>query len=81
MISGDHIETATATARKAGILQESDESNNYAVMHADAFESKVGMNENDQVADMQIFRNIMNELRVLARAKPVHKYMIVQGLK
>jgi magnesium-transporting ATPase (P-type) len=47
MISGDHIETATATARKAGILQDIDESNNYAVMHADAFESKVGMNEND----------------------------------
>jgi hypothetical protein len=30
---------------------------------------------------MQTFRNIMNELRVLARAKPIHKYMIVQGLK
>jgi len=27
MISGDHIETAAATARKAGILQDSDQGN------------------------------------------------------
>lgn len=47
LVSGDHIETATATARKAGILQESDEGSSFAVMHADDFERKVGINEDE----------------------------------
>lgn len=28
-----------------------------------------------------MFRQIMHELKVLGRAKPIHKYMIVEGLK
>lgn len=35
MISGDHIETATAVARKADILKSSELGLTYAVMHAD----------------------------------------------
>jgi len=83
MISGDHIETARVTALKAGILEEADDQDRqeYAVMHADTFEQKVGLNEDDKIADMQMFRTIMNDLRVLARAKPIHKFMIVEGLK
>jgi len=50
-------------------------------MHADTFENKVGKDENDHPVDIELFRTIMNELRVLGRAKPYHKYMIVQGLK
>ena len=50
-------------------------------MHAEKFEVKVGMNEEGKVADMQTFRTIMNDLKVVARAKPVHKFMIVEGLK
>lgn len=50
-------------------------------MHADTFENKVGKDENDHPVDIELFRTIMNEMRVLGRAKPYHKYMIVQGLK
>ena len=45
LVSGDHINTARIVGKKAGILLESDEKNEYAVMHASTFEQKVGMNE------------------------------------
>jgi magnesium-transporting ATPase (P-type) len=51
MISGDHLETARTTALKAGILTENDKSE-FAAMHADTFEQKVGLNEDDKIADM-----------------------------
>jgi len=47
LVSGDHLETATATAKKAGIIKEGEDSVEYAIMHADDFENKVGMNENE----------------------------------
>lgn len=61
LVSGDHIETARVVARKAGILSAEDEEQNesdqrFCVMHADTFEQKVGMNEDQQVQDMQMFR-------------------------
>jgi len=50
-------------------------------MHADTFEEKVGINEEDKIGDLETFKKIMKELRVLARCKPAHKYMITDGLK
>jgi len=35
MLSGDHIETATAVARQAGIIGRADQGGRYTVMHAD----------------------------------------------
>lgn len=46
-------------------------------MHADDFEKQVGMTDNGTPSNMTNFSNIMNELRVVARAKPSHKNMIV----
>lgn len=76
MISGDHLETARAVAKQANILTEEDETKEYAIMHADVFEKKVGLNELDQVNDIDMFKEIMSQLKVIARAKPYHKYMI-----
>jgi magnesium-transporting ATPase (P-type) len=42
MVSGDHIDTATAVAIKAGILTEDEAKIKYAVMHADEFRKIVG---------------------------------------
>lgn len=47
MISGDHVETAKTTAFNAGILEPTEELSNYAVMSAEDFEKKVGLNENE----------------------------------
>jgi len=35
MLSGDHMETATAVARQAGIINSADRGGTYTVMHAD----------------------------------------------
>lgn len=50
LVSGDHIETATAVAKKAGIIKGNEnEEKPFTVMHADEFEAKVGKNENEQI--------------------------------
>ena len=38
LISGDHRETATAVARKVGIIKEEERASTYIVMDADDFE-------------------------------------------
>jgi Ca2+ transporting ATPase len=82
MLSGDHIETATAVARQAGIIGSEDRGKTYTVMHADQFDEMCGgLDRNGQVGDIQTFRDIMQELRVLARARPIHKQMVIYGLK
>lgn len=51
-------------------------------MHADQFEQAIGgFTHDESIADIQRFSEIMQDLRVLARAKPEHKHMIVAGLK
>lgn len=35
MLSGDHFETATESAKQAGIIGKDDRVTNYTVMHAD----------------------------------------------
>jgi magnesium-transporting ATPase (P-type) len=88
LISGDHIETATAVARRARILTPEDtedkdqeramQKKDYAVMHADVFEEAVGgLDDNWNPGDPRKFEAIMRDLRVLARAKPHHKRCIV----
>ena len=42
MISGDNIDTATATAIKAGILTEEEARQKYAVMTGEEFRKQVG---------------------------------------
>ena len=82
LVSGDHIETAKAIAEKAGILTRNIDNNyeKYAVMTGNEFESLVGVENNGMVRNIVKFREIMIDLRVLARATPSHKYMIVAGL-
>jgi len=40
-----------------------------------------GFDRNEQISDIETFKELMGELRVLARAKPEHKHMMVAGLK
>jgi len=85
LISGDHMETAVAVARKCGILRAKEQGGNYSVMEGDRFEELVGGMECDeqglyQFGDFETFAEIMNQLKVISRAKPHHKLMMVQGL-
>jgi len=78
LISGDHRETATAVAKKVGIIKADEQGGTYTVMEADEFEQMIGgFDRNENIANIQQFNEIMQDLRVLARAKPEHKHMIV----
>lgn len=81
LISGDHVETATAVAESVGIIHNDEKGGRFTVMHADDFERQIGGFDNEEeVQDIAAFSEIMEELKVLARAKPHHKHMVVKGL-
>lgn len=92
LISGDHIETAKAVALKCGIIREKENVAN-AVMDGETFRKIVGMplisivdaegrqQPTDQLERMNEFRNVIRELKVLARATPLDKEILVRGLK
>lgn len=42
LISGDHIETASAVAEKVGIIKPTEKGGTYTVMPADEFEERIG---------------------------------------
>lgn len=82
LISGDHVETAAAVARSVGIIKPDERGGTYTVMQADDFEAKVGgFGQEDRIQNIQAFSDIVSELRVLARARPEHKHMMVVGLR
>lgn len=82
LISGDHVETATAVAESVGIITQEERGGRFTVMHADDFERQIGgFDGHEEIQDINSFSSIMDELKVLARAKPQHKHMIVKGLQ
>lgn len=51
-------------------------------MHANDFEQQIGgFDNNFEIQDLQQFEEIMADLKVLARARPEHKHMVVTGLQ
>jgi len=96
MVTGDNIETAVAIAKKAGILRNSYEMNEvtYEVMEGEKFmrlcgglieESKIMKNgeekKENKIKNLQVFKTIAAELRVLSRSSPIDKQTLVCGLK
>ncbi|OQR89406.1 P-type ATPase (P-ATPase) Superfamily, partial [Thraustotheca clavata] len=76
MVTGDNVATATAIAKKCGILDQN--ANDELVMEGSEFRQKVlnSIGEIDQVA----FDGIWPHLRVLARSSPQDKYILVSGI-
>ena len=90
MISGDHIETAKSVAIKAGIIAEQEANEKNVCMTGEEFRNAVGQlrkeldsegNAKMHIQNIQEFRNIQSRLRVLARAIPYDKHLLVVGLK
>eukprot|EP00826_Nyctotherus_ovalis_P064476 TRINITY_DN9459_c0_g1_i7.p1 TRINITY_DN9459_c0_g1~~TRINITY_DN9459_c0_g1_i7.p1 ORF type:complete len:633 (+),score=209.22 TRINITY_DN9459_c0_g1_i7:168-2066(+) len=93
MITGDDIDYARSIGIKAGILKErevdfSDKRHYkpYACMLGSDFEHIIGgmteaPNGKRTITDLNKFRMIMQDLKVLARSQPEQKYMLVAGLK
>ena len=93
MVTGDNIDTAISIAKKCGIVPPDfsrDTASRFTVMEGGDFEREVGeMTEEEddegrkvtKVKDMYKFTMIANELRVLARSSPRHKFILVTGIK
>ena len=86
LVSGDHLETAKAVAERAGILTAEEATLPYAFMQAEDFRATVGnliTNEDgiEVPEDEMAFREVAENLRVLARATAADKHLLVAGLK
>jgi len=93
MCTGDNIDTAIAISKNAGIVTEAQlAASEYTAMTGKVFREAVGgiksaphptkKNETiDYVANMKKFREIKQNLRVLARSSPEDKYLLVTGIQ
>lgn len=95
MVTGDNLSTAVAIAKEANIIAANSNDDvlfsedNYYVMEGKRFRELVGglvyeMEDGKEVAkvkNLDVFRKIDRELRVLARSTPEDKYILVTGLK
>jgi len=95
MVTGDNVETATAIAKECKILNDSyvPRPDCYDVMEGKVFREFVGgivyENQNEKsiekrgkssVGNLEKFKIIAKDLRVLARSTPDDKYLLVTGL-
>lgn len=90
MVSGDNLETAKQYAIKSGILTEDEAKHQNACMVGEDFRKLVGGVRQEMDAEGNIklvlerkedFKAIARHLKVLARAVPYDKHVLVVGLK
>jgi len=92
LVSGDHINTATAYAYKSGVLKSEEvDAGEYVIMTGEDFRNAVGtlvLYRNSETGDNQyvvqnltVFKQIASELKVLARATQEDKYILTVGLR
>ncbi|KAI3378141.1 hypothetical protein SNEBB_007085 [Seison nebaliae] len=72
MVTGDNIDTARTIAKKCGILEGKDDE---LVLDGSEFINRITV---ENVISQTLFDQIWPNLRVLARAKPVDKYILVK---
>ncbi|CAD8093207.1 unnamed protein product [Paramecium sonneborni] len=89
MVTGDNIITAQSIALECGILEKNRAQQEFEVIEGKTFRDLVGGlvngkneegNEIKVVKNMQIFSKISREMKVMARASPEDKYLLVTGL-
>lgn len=91
MCTGDNIDTAIAISKNAGIVtQEEVDRFPYSCMTGKDFREAVGGlkvtkgedgKDIESVRDMEKFREIKKELKVLARSSPEDKFLLVTGIQ
>ncbi|MCB0368923.1 MAG: HAD family hydrolase, partial [Bdellovibrionales bacterium] len=89
MITGDNPATAVAIAKEAGILEEDwvkKGKDDCTVMTGAEFRDFVGGLDQDEdgadvVRNLENFKKVRDQLKVLARSSPTDKYIMATGLK
>lgn len=89
MCTGDNIDTAKAISLNAGIVEDYELDNEFACMTGAQFRDYVGEikmipdedgKEQPSVGNLRKFKEVKEELRVLARSSPEDKYLLVTGM-
>lgn len=97
ILTEDNLTTAIAIAKESGILSKEVQDfsvflDNYNVMESDKFREAVGglvyaseedekARKNAKIGNMENFRKVAENLRVLARSTPEDEYILITGLK
>lgn len=81
LISGDMFKTAVAVALEVGLVKEEElPKSEYVAMEAARFDEEVG-EATWATSDWPKFQTILKHLKVLAKASPRHKLLILKGLQ
>jgi Ca2+ transporting ATPase len=97
MVTGDNLETAIAIAKEAGIIPAGSDTSKSGKPSSSRFrcmtgvefrkhfgglkEEIIGGEKREVISNLHAFREIIKELRVLARSTPMDKYILVTGLR
>ena len=89
MITGDNPDTAVAIAKEAGILEQNwvkKGKEDYTVMTGAEFRTFVqGLNQDEEgkdiIGNIENFKKVRDQLKVLARSSPTDKYVMATGLR
>ena len=93
MVTGDNRDTAVAIAKEIGILPQDEDAEGGASRfrcmtgvefrkHFGGLREEIeGCERKEVVNDLHAFREIVKELKVLARSTPMDKYILTTGLK
>jgi magnesium-transporting ATPase (P-type) len=75
MVTGDNVNTARSIATSCGIIQAGDD---FLVLDGKEFNAQI--RDEDGKFNQEKFDAIWPRLRVLARAQPADKYVLVKGI-
>ena len=81
LVSGDHIETAKAVAVQAGIITQAqaEDNANQVCLTGEEFRAILG-DKSDKSSIKQLKQTFKNGIKVIARATPYDKYLLIKAL-
>ena len=89
MISGDHLETCKSVAVKAGIVTPNELKMEGTAMTGAQFRAAIGLTKNydgaeagaKQVAKTEQFKSVKKRVKIIARATPEDKLLLIRGIQ
>ncbi len=75
MVTGDNVNTARSIAQKCGIIRPNDD---FLVLEGREFNARV--RDSNGNVQQHLLDKVWPHLRVLARAQPTDKYILVKGI-
>ena len=85
MVTGDNIVTARAIAVLCNIISPSQIDDERCCIEGPEFYEKMGglvvRNDKEEVGNYKLFKDLMPHMKVMARARPMDKYLMVTGLR